>query len=190
MKAFFSIIVCILFTYGTSAQDKFTVVQDSSTITVFGTSSAHDWETSTTETEGVAILNFENGNLLSVDSVSITFPANSFKSGKKVMDKKTRGALNDKKHPTIHFELISIDNISEDSLYTTGTFTVAGVTVETEVSVKYSVSPSGDIKFEGSAPFKMTDFGISPPTALLGSLKTGNEIDVSFNVLFNVANNL
>jgi len=190
MKVITTIILCFLITSGTLAQDKFTVVQDSSTITVFGTSNAHDWETTTSSAEGTAILKFENGGLLSVDSLSITFLASSFKSGKKVMDKKTRGALNDKQHPTLQFELISIKSISEDSIYAAGTFTVAGTSVEREVSVKYSASPSGDIKFEGIAPFKMTDFGIDPPTALLGSLKTGDDVDVQFKVLFNVANNL
>jgi len=32
----------------------------------------------------------------------------------------------------------------------------------------------------GEAPIKMTDFGIAPPVTMLGTLKTGNDVKVSF----------
>jgi len=30
----------------------------------------------------------------------------------------------------------------------------------------------------------MTEFGIEPPTAIFGTLKTGDEISIDFNVVF------
>lgn len=41
----------------------------------------------------------------------------------------------------------------------------------------------GSMIGEGSLKILMTDFGIKPPVALLGTLRTKNEIQVSFKVL-------
>jgi polyisoprenoid-binding protein YceI len=38
------------------------------------------------------------------------------------------------------------------------------------------------ITFNGSKKIKMTDFGISPPTALMGTMTTGDEVEVIFQV--------
>jgi hypothetical protein len=35
----------------------------------------------------------------------------------------------------------------------------------------------------GALKFLMTDFGIKPPVALLGTLRTKNEVEVKFEVL-------
>jgi len=40
----------------------------------------------------------------------------------------------------------------------------------------------GTIRFEGSHTMLQTDFGVDPPTALLGRLKTGDEVTVRFVV--------
>jgi hypothetical protein len=40
----------------------------------------------------------------------------------------------------------------------------------------------GSISFAGSKKLKMTDYKIKPPTALLGSLTTGDEVEIVFQV--------
>lgn len=37
-------------------------------------------------------------------------------------------------------------------------------------------------QFEGTQKLLMTDYGIDPPTALMGTMRTGNEITVAFTV--------
>jgi len=39
-----------------------------------------------------------------------------------------------------------------------------------------------DIRAEGALPLLMTDFGVKPPTALLGTLRTANKITVKFSL--------
>jgi hypothetical protein len=39
------------------------------------------------------------------------------------------------------------------------------------------------VKAEGELPLLMTDFGVKPPTALLGTLRTDNKITVKFSLL-------
>jgi hypothetical protein len=45
-----------------------------------------------------------------------------------------------------------------------------------------TVGTDGTIQFEGSKTINMTEFGMVPPTAMFGSLKTGEEITVNFKV--------
>jgi hypothetical protein len=42
------------------------------------------------------------------------------------------------------------------------------------------------IQIKGSKKVKMTDFNISPPTAMLGTLKTGDEVTISFTLVMAV----
>jgi hypothetical protein len=39
-----------------------------------------------------------------------------------------------------------------------------------------------DIKFSGSYTLKMTDFKMSPPTAMMGTIKVGNEVTIKFDL--------
>ena len=40
----------------------------------------------------------------------------------------------------------------------------------------------------GAQQVKMTDYGVDPPTALFGVLKTGDAITISFNTTFAFVN--
>jgi hypothetical protein len=42
--------------------------------------------------------------------------------------------------------------------------------------------PDGSVKATGVVPILMTDYGIQPPTAIFGRLKTGNEVKVNFEL--------
>ena len=49
------------------------------------------------------------------------------------------------------------------------------------MTVKAMVT-QGKVQFTGSYTLKMTDFSVKPPTAMFGTIKTGDEITVKFNV--------
>jgi polyisoprenoid-binding protein YceI len=66
---------------------------------------------------------------------------------------------------------------------TTGALTVAGKTVNVEIPITGTRLDGGAARGEGKVQLLMTDFGIKPPTALLGTLRTKNEIEINFKVL-------
>ncbi|HTA26291.1 MAG TPA: YceI family protein, partial [Bacteroidia bacterium] len=70
-----------------------------------------------------------------------------------------------------------------------GTLTIAGVTKPIDMLIKVSAPNQGYLTFEGSQTIKMTDYGITPPTALLGTMKTGNEITINFKTVFTITSN-
>jgi len=65
-----------------------------------------------------------------------------------------------------------------------GNLRIAGKTQPATLKADWK-SVSGGIQISGSYALKMTDFGISPPTALLGVMKTGDGITLEYSFLLN-----
>ena len=62
--------------------------------------------------------------------------------------------------------------------------TIAGITKPITMQVKVFMPGKGVVEIEGSESIKMTDYGVKPPVALLGMLKTGDAIAVKFKTSF------
>jgi polyisoprenoid-binding protein YceI len=149
---------------------------------ISGTSSLHDWDMVSSTATGKGEFVLENGKIKEVKTTTLEMPAESIKSGKSAMDKNAYAALKTKEHKQVKFSLKEFVQ-KGDAFEASGNFTIAGVTKT--VSFPVSFSKTGDkINFKGSYPFKLTDFNIDPPTALFGTVKTGNEVRIHFNVTF------
>jgi hypothetical protein len=63
---------------------------------------------------------------------------------------------------------------------------LAGVTKR--ISVPFTGVQAGDkVSINGSKELKMSEFNIKPPTAMLGTLKTGDQVTVAFQLNFQVS---
>jgi len=165
-------------------------------VNVKGTSSLHDWSVGGGRIEGfaelkemIAGMSLKDIFSLASDSekpvIQVSVSAHSLKSDKKAMDKKMYEALKADQFPLITYELTSITSAemkdpSHLTVKTTGTLTITGVSRPLEMTVQVEASGQNAIIFEGSTRLKMTDFQIKPPKAMLGMLKTGDEIEVNF----------
>ncbi len=148
---------------------------------VSGTSTIHDWEMVSTQATGEAVLVQEGGKLTEIQKLSVTMPAESLKSGKNAMDKNTYAALETKKHKDVRFVLTDITPAGSNTWNAKGHFTIAGVTQPASFEVK-SVQSGVNYYFQGKHAFKLTDYKIDPPTALMGTVKTGNEVVIHFSI--------
>ena len=92
------------------------------------------------------------------------------------MDNNTYEALNTKSYPDIIFKMNSLDAIKASSegwqLTCTGKLSLAGKSRIMKLEANCT-SEAGNIRCKGSTSFNMTDFGVDPPKALLGTIKTG-----------------
>jgi polyisoprenoid-binding protein YceI len=171
-----------------AAQDKYEVNANSKTtsITVSGTSNIHDWNmTSPTLTCNAQMLYDNTGDSrLNVSQLEFSVAVKTLKSGKGKMDDKTYTALKADKYNTISFKLVSATALpyKKDAfnIQSTGTLTVAGVTKQIEMTVACQVKPDGTVICVGSKKLKMTDYNVKPPTALFGTITSGNDITISF----------
>jgi len=171
------------------AQQVVKLLPDQSEITIKGTSKLHDWEENVENFKVNLNLAFQENEIKGIDQVHVTLMSNSIVSENSIMTNKTHDALNVKKYPQIEFRLVSVDNLSSKDGKFTGTLvgdvTLAGVTKR--ISLTFSGVHSGNkISIKGSKELIMNDFKIDPPTAMLGTLKTGKEVTISFQLSFQV----
>ena len=167
------------------AQSNYTLSPEKSSVVIKGTSTVHDWESNAEIITGDASVEMtEAGSFQSIGELSFNVDVNSINSGKGVMDRKTHDALKAEKHPQILFALTEITELTADSLFATGELTIAGKTNTIELAAAYSMNEDGSLWIQGSEKLLMTDYGVKPPKAMLGTLKTGDEVEVEYNVTY------
>lgn len=183
---FFIGIVSSLFFCQVSFSQSYTLNKTASNLEVHGTSSLHDWIVDAEQQSGT--IDISKAEDLKINKLSFSVIAESLKSGKSGMDKNTYKALNTKKHKSIDFNLSSIKNVKAvtDNHYmvtAVGDLKISGATksISMDLDVKFTDS---NVSIEGKKDLLMTDFGIDPPKALLGTIKTGNEISIVFKSVF------
>mgnify|MGYP003608475043 CR=1 FL=1 len=177
-----TLLCCMLFGQVLFAQKTFSL-DAKSTLAVSGTSTLHDWEMTSETAAGKMVASEGQGSLSKITSLTVEMQSESLKSGKKAMDKNTYKALKTEQYKTIKFELKDADKVDASTWNLTGSFTIAGVTKQITVKAKEAAS-AGNITLEGSYAFKLTDFKITPPTAMMGTIKTGDAVKISFKLKF------
>jgi polyisoprenoid-binding protein YceI len=105
------------------------------------------------------------------------------------MDKNTFKALKSTTNKNISFKLVKVIKITtvSDNNYTIetqGDLTIAGATKR--INQTFTVKLVGKkIIFSGKHKIDMTVYGVEPPTALMGTIKTGKDVTVDFKVTYN-----
>jgi polyisoprenoid-binding protein YceI len=149
--------------------------------TIAGTSTMHDWTMTSTAANYNATFEVNaDGTPSKLTMVSVTLPAESLKSKEKAMDKNAYKSLNTEKYKDITFQLTS-SKISGKTITCTGNLTIAGATKPVDVDVVYEVR-SEALFFKGSKKIKMTDFKVVPPSFMFGTIKTGDDLTITFEV--------
>jgi len=153
----------------------------SSVITIAGTSTMHDWTMTTKDAAYKALIEVNtDGTPSKLNSVTVTIPAESLKSGKGSMDKNAYNSLKTDKFKQITFQLSSA-KITGKTILCNGSLTIAGTTKPIDVEVAYEVK-NGAMSFKGSKPIKMSEYNVEPPSFMFGSVKTGNDITITIDV--------
>jgi polyisoprenoid-binding protein YceI len=161
-------------------------IKTSGSIKVNGTSSLHEWEMNLENFNVEAGIVLEGSDLKSFDRVVFSCNATDLKSESSLMDKKAWEALKAVSFPKIEFVSTSVSDVvvTGDSFIGNlkGILSIAGVKKSITVPFKgkiITVNAKNRIEVESLIKLQMTDFQISPPTAMLGTLKTGDKISIS-----------
>lgn len=169
------------------------VLGPQSELTFEGTSTLHAFHCKTTKLEVTvnvdptymeARLSKLNRPLKTVD---VVIPVKSLSCGNEGLEKNMFKTLKADKYPEIRYQLSTyqIAGAATDdamTLQAVGTLTIAGQEKTIEMLVKTSRGTDGNAIATGTQSVLMTDFGIKPPVFMLGTLKTGNKITVSFKL--------
>jgi len=176
----------ILFITAVGISQETALTQVSGNLTVYGTSNLHDWDVKAEKISGSTVFTIEEGSLKTIDKLNFSVVAESLKSGKSGMDKNTYAALNTKTHKNITYRLTKVSKITETAantykVETTGELFIAGITKNVVISFTAKIS-GNKLSLSGIVPIDMIHYGIEPPKALMGSIKTGKDVRIEFNV--------
>ncbi|AMQ57893.1 YceI family protein [Algoriphagus sanaruensis] len=176
-----SAVFIMLFAGNLLAQTK-VVLSPGSELKVEGGSTLHDWHMATSSAKGEGVFTIEGGQFKGASSLVLSFVAETLKSGTSGLDKNAYKSLKTEQYKDIKFTLKSLSG-SGTSFTATGDLSIAGATKSVSFPVKLS-GTAGKYHFEGSLKTKLTFFNITPPTALMGTVKTDDEITLSFKTTF------
>ena len=177
-----------------SAQETARVaVSPDSKLMIEGTSNLHGWAcrtqdiNATLELDAGAAADISAAPPRALKRVEVKVPVKSLKCGHGAMDDNLYKALNADATPSISYIMATFDAVPGEtkdsfSLKAVGKLTISGTERPITMEVKATRLADGTVKATGTVPVKMTDFGIKPPTAIFGRLKTGDEVKVSFEL--------
>jgi polyisoprenoid-binding protein YceI len=166
-------------------------VGPTSKLWIEGTSNVHNWKCETTTLDAAIDLDGLAAQLTAapkaLKKVTVKIPVKSLKCGHGKMDDNMYKALKaDDKSEIVYlmssFETLSSENKDEFTLRTVGTLTIAGKENPVTMDVAATRFTDGTIKATGTVPIKMTAFGVQPPSAMFGTIKTGDEVKVKFEL--------
>lgn len=156
-------------------------------MTIKGSSNLHPWESKVNEVRANGSVMLDKGVLKSIQSLYVEIPVKTIKSAKgSIMDNKTYEALRADNYPNIAYKLDKVTGLSKSGdgydIYAAGYLTIAGTTNKVDLFVRGRMGADGSLAFSGSKKLKMTDYKVKPPTALMGTLTTGDEVEIVFQV--------
>ena len=122
-----------------------------------------------------------------LEAFEIAIAALTLKSGKDGLDKNMYKALNTAQHPDITFRLLRFQpGAIAGTLKAAGMLTIAGT--EREVTLDLKTEPKdATLIVKGELPLVMTDYGVKPPKAMLGMIKTNPKVTVTFEIVLAAA---
>ena len=163
---------------------------DSARITISGTSNIHAYTASTTT---VRVTRAQLGALAgsdfweqaltpgAVEAFEVAIPAATLTSPREGLDKNMHKALKVQEHAEITFRLVRFEakENGAGSARAIGVLRIAGV--EREIPLDVTTTRTGStLSVQGQVDLLMTDYGITPPKAMLGMLKTDPKVTVTF----------
>jgi len=190
-----AVLAATALTAGPTAQARSPIGIDTARVTIAGSSNIHEYTASTTK---VLVTRVKLATAIppdafwnevvkpgAIEGFEIAIPAATLSSPKAGLDKNMHKALKVEEFSLITFRLTRLDGGTAESVKAIGVLRIAGVEHEVVLDLK-TTRKDGLLVVTGSLPLLMTDYGIKPPTAMLGMLKTDPKVTVSFETVLAV----
>jgi polyisoprenoid-binding protein YceI len=153
------------------------------TLTVDGTSNVHDWTCTASSFTATAAGEATGSALTSLSALSVTVPAASLDCRNRTMNGKLRDALG---ATPVTFTLtrgtVGTAQRGRLPVQVAGRLTIHDTA--RPVTFVAQARPLGNRRFQvtGTVPVTMSQHGVRPPTALAGTMRTGDRVTVGFDV--------
>ncbi len=161
-----------------------------------GDSTLHPYGSTSTLTQVTAVLSSVSTSTALMDvarqapfqKFEVTVPVQGLKSGDSGLDKNLYKAMKVTQYPEIYFVLDHYEKQPEIpdsplSFKASGRLTIAGVHKDIVLTGK-AQPHNGVLLVEGQYDLRMSDYGIKPPTLLLGAIRVADPVVIHFHLLF------
>lgn len=169
-------------------------ISNVSKMIIHGTSNVNDWEAEVRTVKGEVVvekienIDWSDAASFRIEQVNLLIPVADIDSGSRRMNNNMYDYLKKSDHPYISYEmqekieLITMGNPG-GILKVRGIVTAAGKSVKINHEVTINEDDNGRLNISGSHDLKMTDFGIDPPRALLGTVRSHDEMTIAFKLV-------
>jgi hypothetical protein len=159
-------------------------------LSVAGTSTLHDWVMKTSSGDCTATLLLDaDGNLKDITAMSFSVSSKTLKSGKDGMDNNAYKTLKADKNPNITATFKSGDVTMVDNknynLKCIISLNIAGKTIDTPLEAQLKKMNDTSFSVKGEKKISMKEYDMQPPSFMLGAVKTGNDVVLSFDLVLN-----
>ena len=118
-----------------------------------------------------------------VTSASLVVPVSALDCRNDTMNGHMRKALKASENPQIAWRMTSY-TVQGTAVLMQGKLSIAGKENPIELRGTGTVE-NGVVRLKGSKQFKMTEFGVKPPSLMLGTMKVRDPVTVSFDLVLN-----
>ncbi|MDO5509687.1 MAG: YceI family protein [Weeksellaceae bacterium] len=189
MKNYSLLFIVFLFASAMLTGQTYQVQSAKSSMKVEGTSNVHDWNIVSNQVTGNIQVTKSGNTINALRGMTLTLPTESLKSNRSGMDRNTFRALKSDRAKTITYTVTSVQSLRSTGANTyavraNGQLTAAGVTKD--LPIDFTIQTSGNtLTVKGEKTINMKTWNIDPPTALMGSIRTGENVKIIFNGTFN-----
>jgi polyisoprenoid-binding protein YceI len=160
--------------------------QSGSRVWVEGTSSTRSYRCESPRVDGTAqATTIDLTQLRSVTGAQLTIPVASLDCRNGTMNGHMRRALKSDEHTNIRFQATSValtPGGNGSAARMTGNLTIAGETRPATLQGTV-VEENGQLRVRGSHNLTMTDFGVQPPSLMMGTMKVHAPVTIGYDVL-------
>lgn len=180
--------VCLL-TRPVSAQRYRIFINPASNVTVYGSTNVNQFKFRYTEVISISkpVTVITQNNLLKLSDCTIDLKIHAFDSGNPIMNKDFRKMLNEDKSPFIQVNLLTLmPQWEHDGSWRKGKveLMIEINSVRKKFTFNCTVEDPGSLLIYGRQRVLLTDFGLTPPTRMMGMVRVSEWTDLDFELRF------
>lgn len=159
---------------------EFFTLAKTSKVWVDGTSNVKSFSCTATKLQADVNATPNTNPATSVKSATLEIPVSGLDCKNNTMNEHMRKALKATNNPLIKWRMTSY-NVEGTSVVMQGFLTIAGK--ENAIELKgIGTAENGVLRVKGSKKFKMTEYGVKPPTMMFGTMRVNDPVTVGFDI--------
>lgn len=183
---------------GILSSDTVVSIDPASELVLFGSSNINKFKCECTDQFPRSTIKFNKGKAgtsATFSNALLDLSVGALDCGNKLMNKDLYKTLKGDEYPKIRIELLQVKQLDDSILEQPGAWanqnveaalTIAGVRRNLELSVRAQRTGNGRFRFVSDKNILMTDFGLTPPKALMGTIKVNDLIRIHMDMIVEV----